>query len=208
MLRDFNIRIRAQKEAIYQAKWSLTSAGRSWAYYLKLEHEQGLREVLWRSAFQQVSNIALNCSDFVKAMCKDSAPLDVQKQLDRVTVPNTSSIGLSDRYAFEWWCLPERWLVLKILKRLLLDVRHGKFYAIYETLKPRTIKDQAVFVNFMRVRVVRSWLKCGISSWVSCFFVIDLYDIGIWVVGTSRSQQKCAWNRTKPHLRYSWFIRS
>ena len=63
----------------------------------QLEHEQGLREVLWRSAFQQVSNIALNCSDFVRAMCKDSAPLDIQAQLDRVPVPTNSAIGLSDR---------------------------------------------------------------------------------------------------------------
>ena len=62
----------------------------------QLEHEQGLREVLWRSAFQQVSNIALNASDFVRAMCKDSPPLDVQAQLDRVSVPTTSSIGLSN----------------------------------------------------------------------------------------------------------------
>ena len=62
----------------------------------QLEHEQGLREVLWRSAFQQVSNIALNASDFVRAMCKDSSPLDVQAQLDRVSVPTTSSIGLSN----------------------------------------------------------------------------------------------------------------
>ena len=104
---------------------------------------------------------------------------------------------------FRWF----RYLTFEIhIKRKRGDCCLSKaglqFFALYEYL---TFFIDAVAIL---VRVVRSWLKCGISSWVSCFFVIDLYDIGIWVVGTSRSQYKFAWNRTKPHLRFSWFIRS